>query len=86
MDDNELRSRVSTTMRGNRNIGPNAVRASLIGMGVVVQRRRIRQAMRTVDPTGAALRSVRAPVTRRTYSVAGPNSLWHIDGNHRLIR
>lgn len=23
---------------------------------------------------------------RREYSVAGPNALWHIDGNHKLIR
>ena len=23
---------------------------------------------------------------RRVYSVEGPNSLWHIDGNHKLIR
>lgn len=23
---------------------------------------------------------------RRQYSVPGPNSLWHIDGNHKLIR
>ena len=23
---------------------------------------------------------------RRPYSVPGPNSLWHIDGHHKLIR
>ena len=25
------------------------------------------------------------PISRRTYSVAGPNSLWHIDGHHNLV-
>ncbi len=25
-------------------------------------------------------------LSRRQYSVPGPNSLWHIDGNHKLIR
>ena len=25
-------------------------------------------------------------ITRRVYSVPGPNSLWHIDGHHSLIR
>jgi len=25
-------------------------------------------------------------IHRRVYSVPGPNALWHIDGNHRLIR
>ena len=24
-------------------------------------------------------------ITRRTYSVPGPNSLWHIDGHHSLL-
>ena len=26
------------------------------------------------------------PICRRTYSVGGPNALWHLDGNHKLIR
>ena len=40
-----------------------------------------------VDPGGAALRAVRTNVhQRRQYSVAGGNSLWHFDGNHKLIR
>ena len=42
--------------------------------------------MNELDPAGAILRSIRSPIVRRTYSVAGPNSLWHFDGNHRLIR
>ena len=25
-------------------------------------------------------------VRRRVYSVDGPNSLWHIDGNHKFIK
>ena len=25
------------------------------------------------------------PVRRRSYNVRSPNSLWHIDGNHKLI-
>ena len=23
---------------------------------------------------------------RRSYNVASPNALWHIDGNHKLVR
>lgn len=26
-----------------------------------------------------------SPILRRTYSVPGPNALWHLDGNHKLI-
>ncbi|XP_014670828.1 PREDICTED: uncharacterized protein LOC106811640 [Priapulus caudatus] len=38
-----------------------------------------------VDPAGVALRSQKA-IKRRTYAVEAPNSLWHLDGNHKLIR
>lgn len=31
-------------------------------------------------------RIMNQPVYRRTYSVSGPNALWHLDGNHKLIR
>jgi hypothetical protein len=41
--------------------------------------------MKRVNPVGSAFRSIQQ-IHRRTYSVAGPNSLWHIDGNHKLIR
>ena len=38
-----------------------------------------------IDSEGVALR-FRLPVRRRSYNVGSPNSLWHIDGNHNLIR
>ena len=38
-----------------------------------------------INPGAAALRTVNK-LHRRAYKVAGPNSLWHIDGNHKLIR
>ena len=50
-----------------------------------VQRYRVRESLERVDPGGAAVRAVQS-IQRRTYTVAGPNSLWHIDGNHKLIR
>ena len=41
--------------------------------------------MRRVDPGGVIWRLRRA-LHRRVYNVTSPNALWHIDGNHRLIR
>ena len=52
---------------------------------VWVQRTRLRASIQRVDPHATALRR-RETVQRRVYSVDGPNSLWHIDGNHKLIR
>ena len=51
-----------------------------------VQRWRVREVMLAMDPAGAALRGLAKKPHRRTYQVAGPNSLWHVDGNHKLIR
>jgi hypothetical protein len=43
--------------------------------------------MQRVDPEGILLRALEMnTIRRRQYSVAGPLSLWHIDGNHKLIR
>ena len=52
---------------------------------VKVPRYRVRQSMRRVDPQGVENRKKKA-LKRREYHVAGPNALWHIDGNHKLIR
>ena len=50
-----------------------------------VQRARLRASMRRVDPEGILLRRRKA-VHRRIYQVAGPHHLWHVDGNHKLIK
>ena len=50
-----------------------------------IQRSRIRAAINRVDPCNTALRWG-ALVSRRRYFVPWPNSLWHIDGHHSLIR
>ena len=60
------------------------VRGHLREMGVNVQRDRIRVSMARVDPISCRLRWATV-VSRRSYSVAGPNSLWHIDGHHSLM-
>ena len=51
-----------------------------------MQRSRVRASMIRADPGGASQRSMKTRIFRRTYKVAGSNSLWHIDGNHKLIR
>ena len=65
-------------------VGYSMVRGHLREMGVNVQRDRIRASIARVDPINCRLRWATV-VSRRSYSVAGPNSLWHIDGHHSLI-
>lgn len=53
--------------------------------GIRVQRDRVRSSLTRVDPENTALRWA-CVITRRVYSVPRPNALWHMDGNHALIR
>ena len=46
---------------------------------------RVREAQAHIDPEGSFIRRLRF-LNRRRYSVPGPQWLWHIDGNHKLIR
>lgn len=53
--------------------------------GLRVQNRRVRASLNRVDNLGATLHKQRS-IKRRTYRVKCPNSLWHLDGHHKLIR
>ncbi|XP_072558004.1 uncharacterized protein [Paramormyrops kingsleyae] len=86
LTDSDLDERVQEVVNGNDELGVESVRARLIGIGVVVQRQRVWQSLNRIDPGAAAHRAMSHRLHRRTYSVAGPNSLWHLDGNHKLIR
>ena len=57
----------------------------LVSRGIRIQQWRIRESQRRVDPAGSIMRRLRV-IGRRRYHVNGPCALWHIDGNHKLIR
>ena len=52
-----------------------------MSQGIRVQKARLRNCLKRVDPIGRRLRSI-----RRVYNVRSPLALWHMDGNHKLIR
>lgn len=83
--ENELRDAVIGIKENHPNAGEVMVQGHLRANGVNVQRRRIRSTIKEVDPEGVQARS-RLPIRRRVYSVPCPNYLWHVDGNHKLIR
>ena len=87
MSDEELDAAILSILRDFPNIGSKRVTGLLRARGMYVQQSRIRASMRRVDPEGTLLRALELNIiNRRRYSVAGPLSLWHIDGNHKLIR
>ena len=57
----------------------------LASRGIIVQRAHLRGSIHKTDPENTAIRRSIA-VRRRVYNVYGPNSLWHLDGHHKLIR
>ena len=65
--------------------GQKTLAGHLSSLGYRIQRAKIRESLYRVDPLGVEQRSRRL-LHRRKYKVPGPNSLWHIDGNHKLVR
>jgi len=65
--------------------GQKTLAGYLQSQGLHIQRWRIRDSLLRVDPWGVQQRT-RNILHCRQYRVKGPNSLWHIDGNHKLIR
>jgi hypothetical protein len=67
------------------NDGERLIIGHLRHRGIFVPRSRVRASIHRVDPISTAIRKS-VTIRRRTYYVEGPNSVWHIDGHHKLIK
>jgi AraC-like DNA-binding protein len=67
------------------NDGERLLMGHLVSRNVFVPRARLQGAIHRVDPINTALRRS-VTIRRRRYVCAGPNAVWHIDGNHKLIK
>ena len=65
--------------------GENMVMQMLRQTGINVQWYRLRDSIHRLDSKGVS-ETKRGRLHRRVYEVAGPNHLWHIDTNHKLVR
>ena len=82
----DLETAVTNVLKAFPNSGYKKMKGFLLAEGIKVQEVRVRDTMRRVDPEGVLVRTLQSrPVLRRINTVAGPLSLWHIDGNHKLI-
>lgn len=70
-------------MRSSPSAGEVLLMGHLRAMNVHVRRWRLRQSIQRVAGAEACRHQA---IFRRTYSVPGPNSLWHVDRNHKMIR
>ena len=85
VSDNDLDVAVIDLQNCHPNSGQVLLQGLLQARGISVQRHRLRDSLKRVDPLLANARW-NTPISRRTYHVPGPNSLWHIDSHHSLIR
>ena len=85
ISDAELNAEVKRIKRSHPNDGERLMMGHLATSGILVQRSRLQSAIHRVDPENTAIRRNLA-IRRRTYHVDGPNSMWHIDSHHKLIR
>ena len=77
ISDSELDENVSLLQSQYPKCGQVMLRALLQQRGIFVQRYRVRESARRVDPLGTQMRWQQV-VQRRKYSVPKANSLWHI--------
>ena len=85
ISDNELDNKITQIYRDQHKMGEIMLMGHLISKGIDVQRKRLREAIHRVDPEGVEERKAKG-IKRRVYEVPYPNYIWHIDGNHKLIR
>ena len=87
ISDDDLDETVREVLRKFPRTGYQRMMGFLRERNIRIQEHRMRVCMRRVDYAGVIQRSIELTVIkRRKYSVKGTNSLWHIDGNHKLIR
>lgn len=82
--DEELDYYIESVHNGHPTWGVRQTYGHLISIGIRVQYHRVRESLCRIDPEGSYMRRLRH-LRRRKYAVAGPQSLWHIDGCHQSV-
>ncbi len=85
LSDDELDAKVKEILQEFPNAGYRRVNSQLVVNGLRPSQMQVQESMQRVDSHGVAIRWLRL-TPRRQYRVSGPLALWHIDGNHKLIR
>jgi hypothetical protein len=83
--DQELDNLLRTIRLQQPNSGQQILMGMLRSIGIIIHRERLRDSLHRIDTFGVLNRWAQI-IPRRKYNVTSPNALWHIDGNHKLIR
>ena len=82
ISDDELDELLIRLRRHFRRAGITMLDGMLRRLGYRISRERIQQSLVRIDPIQRIFQRIR--IRRRVYSVPGPNSLWHHDGQHGM--
>ena len=84
LSDSQVDQLIRQIKRDHPNDGEIMISAHLRSRGYRIPRSRLRAAIHRLDPS--VHNRLSSVIRRRVYHVDSPNSVWHIDGNHKLIR
>ncbi len=85
ISDEQLDESIEDIKQTHPNDGERMMIGHLARRGIIVQRARLRASIHRVDPINTAIRRS-ITIRRRVYHADGPNTIWHVDGHHKLIR
>ena len=85
ISDDELDNLARAVQQQPPGVGIRLLTGHLRSIGHRFQREKMRLCLLRTDPTGVLCRW-KESIKRRVYNVYAPQFLWHIDGNHKLIR
>ncbi|XP_052719456.1 uncharacterized protein LOC128191439 [Crassostrea angulata] len=85
INENDLDEQVGKILNKFPLCGENMLRQMLLSKNIRIQRWRLRDCIHRIDKEGVQSRKI-GRLHRRIYNVQGPNHLWHIDSNHKLVR
>lgn len=83
LSDEELDTLLRSLRSRYQRSGLSALDGMIRALGLRISRERVRQSLLRIDPVERVFE--RITIRRRVYSVPGPNSLWHHDGQHGII-
>ena len=83
--DNELDRHITELTKEFPFRGEGMLKYLLQERGIKVRRMHLRDSIHRVDEEGINERK-KGRLQRRVYNVQGPNHLWHVDTNHKLVR
>ena len=88
LTDNEIDAVTLESKEALPNFGERMLLGYFLSKGLRIQRKRIRESIIRVDPDGLDERRqlFSQRIQRRVYSVPHAHYMWHLDGNHKMIR